>query len=105
MISTGVTPPLNPWHHGAMPIRSGAKRDFMQVVRGIVEQAIGEQMNGEPLNDTKESPKAIAGRAGGNKGGKARAAKLTEVERKGIAKKAALTRWAKPKPNPIHSLK
>jgi hypothetical protein len=39
----------------------------------------------------------------GNKGGKARAAKLTEIERKEIAKKAALKRWAKL--NPVHSLK
>jgi hypothetical protein len=88
-----------------MPKRSGAKRDFMQVAREVVEHAIGEQMDGAPLKDAKESPKAIAGRAGGNKGGKARAAKLTEVERKEIAKKAALTRWARPKTNPIHSLK
>jgi hypothetical protein len=83
--------------------RSGAKRDFMQVAREVVENAIGEQMDGTPLENTKESAKAIAGRSGGNKGGKARAAKLTEIERKEIAKKAALKRWAKP--NPVHSLK
>jgi hypothetical protein len=27
----------------------GAKRDFMEVARGIVERAIGEQMDGSPL--------------------------------------------------------
>ena len=72
-------------------------RDFFVNARRIVEQAIGEQMDGTPLKDTKESPKAIAGRAGGNKGGRARAEKLTEAERKDIAKKAALKRWSKPK--------
>jgi hypothetical protein len=34
-------------------------------------------------------------RRGGLKGGKARAAKLTPVERKAIAQKAAKTRWKK----------
>jgi hypothetical protein len=29
--------------------RSSPKRDFMQVGRAIVEQAIGEQMDGNPL--------------------------------------------------------
>ena len=40
---------MNTWHHYAMAKRSGQKRDFMQVARGIVEQAIGEQMDGKPL--------------------------------------------------------
>jgi hypothetical protein len=37
------------------------------------------------------------GRLGGLKGGKARAAKLTEEQRSEIAKKAAQARWAKRK--------
>jgi hypothetical protein len=81
------------------------KRDFMQVAREIVEQSIGEKMDGSSLPEHKESARAIAGRSGGIKGGKARAAKLTEAERKNIAKKAALKRWGTPKPNPTHSLK
>jgi len=32
-----------------MPKRSGQKRDFMQVAREVVEQAIGEHMDGSPL--------------------------------------------------------
>ena len=32
-----------------MPKRSSPKRDFMEVARGIVEQAIAEQMDGKPL--------------------------------------------------------
>ena len=31
--------------------RSGAKRDFMQIAREVVEKAIGEHLNGTPLYD------------------------------------------------------
>ena len=85
------------WHHGAMPKRSGQKRDFMQVARGIVEQAIGEQMDGNPLPappKDERNPHAVAlGSMGGKKGGKARAKKLTPRQRKTIARKAAKARW------------
>jgi hypothetical protein len=37
------------------------------------------------------------GRLGGLKGGKARTAKLTPEERKALARKAVLARWAKAK--------
>jgi len=69
----------------------------MQVARGIVEQAIGEQMDGKPLPTPppdKRNPHAVAlGSIGGRKGGKARARKLTARKRTQIAKKAAETRW------------
>ena len=43
------------------------------------------------------TPDAVAlGRLGGQKGGKARAAKLTPEQRSEIARKAASARWAKP---------
>lgn len=42
-----------------------------------------------------ESVKAQAGRKGGLKGGKARAAKLSDEERTRIAQKAARSRWDK----------
>ncbi|MDR3410863.1 MAG: hypothetical protein P4L87_07975 [Formivibrio sp.] len=72
------------------------KKDFWQVAQKVVEQAIGEQMDGTPLEkpEDKRNPHAVAlGRMGGKKGGKARAANLTEVERRGIAIKAANARW------------
>jgi len=80
-----------------MAKRPAAKRDFMQVARGIVEQAIGEQMDGSPLPqaapDTR-NPHAVAlGSIGGKKGGKARAKKLSAAKRKAIAKRAARSRW------------
>lgn len=97
MISTGLPPSADPWHHGAMPKRSTPKRDFMEVARGIVEQAIGEQMDGKPLEapppDTR-NPHAVAlGSIGGRKGGKARAKKLSSRRKIEIAKKAARARW------------
>jgi len=80
-----------------MPKRSTPKRDFMEVARGIVEEAIGEQMDGKPLPDPPKddrNPHAVAlGSIGGKKGGKARARKLTAARRKSIARKAARSRW------------
>ena|SRR5437879_11456261 len=97
MISTGDALLVNPWHHGIMPKRSSPKRDFMQVARGIVEQAIGEQMDGNPLPvppKDERNPHAVAlGSMGGRKGGRARAKKLSAKRRIAIAKKAAKSRW------------
>jgi hypothetical protein len=80
-----------------MAKRSAPKRDFMQVGRAIVEQAIGEQMDGSPLPtppEDKRNPHAVAlGSMGGKKGGKARAKKLTAKRRIDIARNAAKTRW------------
>jgi hypothetical protein len=46
----------------------------------------------------KKNPHAVAlGRLGGLKGGKARTAKLTPQERRELARKAVLARWAKEK--------
>lgn len=80
-----------------MPKRSSPKRDFMEVGRAIVEQAIGEQMDGTPLPqpepDTR-NPHAVAlGSMGGRKGGRSRAKKLSPAKRRAIAKKAASARW------------
>lgn len=69
----------------------------MEVGRAIVEQAIGEQMDGTPLPqpepDTR-NPHAVAlGSMGGRKGGRSRAKKLSPAKRRAIAKKAASARW------------
>jgi len=79
-----------------MAKRPAAKRDFMQVARGIVEVAIGEQMDGKPLPakaEPLESSPAGRGRLGGLKGGRARAKALTPKRRRAIAKQAAAIRW------------
>jgi hypothetical protein len=97
MISTGDALPINSWHHGIMAKRSSPKRDFMEVARGIVEQAIGEQMDGAPLPEPEpdtRNPHAVAlGSMGGRKGGRSRAKNLSPAKRKAIAKKGAAARW------------
>lgn len=85
---------------GFVKIKSkGLKLDFTQTAASIVSQSIGEGLfDGEPLPDINEGkdPQAVErGRAGGLKGGTARAEKLTAKRRKQIAKKAAKSRWNK----------
>ena len=70
--------------------------DFAVNAFRVVEQAIGEHMDGRPLEDPDagKNPAAVAlGKLGGAKGGNARAAKLSPRKRKAIAKKAAAARW------------
>jgi hypothetical protein len=48
--------------------------DFTVKARAVVEQAIGEPLDGTPLPKQEKNPHAVAlGRLGGKKGGKARA--------------------------------
>ena len=79
-----------------MPKRPDKSHDFFAIARRVVEQAIGEQMDGSPLEDPDagKNPAAVAlGKLGGAKGGKARAESLSARRRSQIAKKAANTRW------------
>lgn len=79
-----------------MPKRSSKDHDFATVARSVVEKAIGEHLDGTPLEDPDKgkNPHAVAlGRLGGQKGGKARAKKLSAKRRSAIAKKAAAKRW------------
>ena len=80
-----------------MPRRSSKPkdRDFVTVARSVVERSISEKPTGKPLDkEPEKNPHAVAlGRIGGQKGGKARADKLSARRRKIIAKKAANARW------------
>jgi len=68
-----------------MPKRSSKKKDENQIAKAVVDTA---------TQAPEKNPAAVAlGRLGGLKGGKARAAKLSEKERVAIAKKAAKARW------------
>ncbi len=79
-----------------MAKRSSTKRDFMQIAREVVEKAIGERMDGTPLEPDTRNPHFVAlGSKGGKKGGKARAKGLSPERRSAIAKKAAKARWKK----------
>ena len=79
--------------------RPGTSRDhdFATVARRVVEEAIGEKLKGEPLDEPpKKNPAAVAlGRLGGLKGGKARATTLSPERRREIAQRAAERRWSK----------
>ncbi len=81
-----------------MPSRSSKDHDFATVARRVVEQAIGEKLDGSPLDGPHKgkNPAAVAlGKLGGAKGGAARAAALSPQKRSAIAKKAAQARWGK----------
>ncbi|HEV2963343.1 MAG TPA: hypothetical protein VG649_16060, partial [Candidatus Angelobacter sp.] len=63
-----------------MPKRPIKDHDFAVIARRVVEQAIGERLDGRPLEDPDagKNPAAVAlGRLGGAKGGRARAKRLS----------------------------
>ena len=65
------------------------KKDFSQVAHAVFLQATGAA----PVK--KETPKQVAGRKGGLKGGASRAIVLTPEQRSEIARVAAQARWKK----------
>lgn len=74
------------------------EHDFAVTAFRVVQEATGEAATpteAPPELTPEERHKAAValGRAGGLKGGKARAAKLTPKQRRDIAKKAAEKRW------------
>ncbi len=75
-------------------------RDPNLLARSVVEDLIGERMDGSPLDrkakppEREKNPAAVAlSKLGASKGGQARAASLSASKRKMIAKKAAAARW------------
>lgn len=72
-----------------MAKQSKKPADLNRLAAAIVGEATDETP-AEP-----ENPKAIAGRAGGKKGGKARAQRLTAAQRSEAARKAANARWGR----------
>lgn len=76
-----------------MPDRSRKPRDLNQMAAAIVASATSDEPRSDP--DEGKNPAAVAlGRLGGQKGGKARAAKMTPEERSEQARKAARERWS-----------
>jgi hypothetical protein len=82
-----------------MPSRASTPkrpRDPNLLARSVVEDLIGEKIEGSPLPvDTRNQAALALSKLGASKGGKARAAALSERKRKSIAKKAAAARWGK----------
>jgi len=76
-----------------MPNRSSKRpRDVNALAKLIADVATGQVEL--PKTEDGKDPAAVAlGRKGGLKGGKARAAKLTDTERSEIARHAARSRW------------
>ena len=85
--------------------RRSSNADVAQNALRVVEEAVGAALvepkrpiQFRPPLPKKKNPAAVAlGRLGGQKGGRARAAKLSREERKAIAQHAAQARWAKAK--------
>jgi hypothetical protein len=76
-----------------MPKRSRTgKPDVNQMAANLIDVISGELPEEEQGGN--KNPAAVAlGRLGGLKGGKARAAKLSQKRRKQIARSAAIARW------------
>jgi len=78
-------------HLASMQKRSSKQEsDPNLIAESIVDQATGQAIP----DDTVRQVMREMGRRGGLKGGKARAAKLTDAERLAIAKTAAAARWS-----------
>ncbi len=75
-----------------MTRRKKKEHDFAVNAFRVVQEATG-QVEPKPKKQRKEYNYKALGHAGGLKGGKARASKLTPEQRKEIAKKAAQVRW------------
>ena len=83
-----------------MPSRASTPkrpRDPNLLARSVVEDLIGEKMDGSPLarppEDTRNPAAVALSKLGASKGGIARAMALSDRKRKAIAKKAAAARW------------
>ncbi len=80
-----------------MPTRANKKkkrpRDMNQLAKEIVDIATGR--SDDEISDDKKDPQKRRGRAGGKKGGRARAMRLTAEERSEVARVAARARWKK----------
>lgn len=78
--------------------RKKTRLDTVEIARSVVERATGERLSGGalPPNEDKQHDQ-VRGRAGGVKGGRARADSLTPKQRSSIAKKAAKARWNRTK--------
>jgi hypothetical protein len=74
--------------------RTKMPTDLNQRAKAIVDLATSDEPTPDP--DEGKDPAAVAlGRRGGQKGGKARAAKLTPEERSEAARRAVAARWSR----------
>jgi hypothetical protein len=81
----------------AMATRPKRPGDFAQLGKLVVDILTGQRPNDSPTGPEIRVSKVR--RAAGEKGGKARAKKLSPKKRKAIAKKAARARWQRDQPS------
>lgn len=82
-----------PAHIAIMPTKHPKRpRDLNQWAKHIVDLVAGET---QELTATPDTPAQEFARAGGLRGGRARAEKLSPERRRAIAKAAARARWRK----------
>jgi hypothetical protein len=70
-------------------------RDPIALAKLIGDIATGQVV--DKIEDGKNAAAVELGRKGGQKGGKSRAARMTDDERRASARKAAVARWSKKK--------
>ena len=82
----------HPWHTGFVAVTQKKRpRDPVQLAKLVGDIATGQV---EDREEDRRNPAAVElGRLGGQKGGKARAAKLSKKRRTQIARNAAGARW------------
>ncbi len=73
---------------GRVPKRSSKPRDLNTMAAAIVAQSVDPEDQGDDPYEGKNPAAVELGRLGGQKGGKARAAKMTAEERSEAARKA-----------------
>lgn len=76
-----------------MAKKSPKPRDVNSMAARIVAQSVDPDDQGVDPYEGKNPAAVELGRLGGQKGGRARAAKLTAEQRSEIARKAAAKRW------------
>jgi len=75
-----------------MPKHPKRPRDPAQLAKFIVDIATGQT---QEAVESDKGPMSALGRAGGLRGGRARAEKLSSIQRVEIARRAAAARWRK----------
>lgn len=95
MIPTEIDCAISVPYGSGMPKRSSKPTDLNARAAAIVAQSVDADDKGDDPYEGKNPAAVQLGRLGGQKGGKARAAKLSPRKRSEIAKKAAKARWEK----------
>ena len=91
--SLGPAGPADLCDNARVGKKKKTRRDTAEIARSVVEQAIGEKLAGDPLEQPEKIETDPRQGRGGSKGGPARAEQLTARRRSEIAKRAAQARW------------